>query len=371
MPNNSDHWCAYYHNGLYIGANAARETEIAMCCWQQKTPIVDAVRFDHPKLESIRQQAHTGIPRECSPYCGMPGHIANERERSQQEAWGQSASGKIKKLHLEQSLACNLTCISCSSRYSSAWSAHYHLFDSQAAVIRLKKEPQRVWQHLDFSELEHVHFTGGEPLMNPDNLLILQHLRDIGRLGSVSLSYCTNGTLRPDPAWLDLWQQAQWVRLFFSLDGTASTFEYTRYPASWSEVTDNIQWFRSQRHICILIEVDGIIGIHNIFNLPDFFAWWKAHCQTGSQGDASQIFVRAIDPNSHGGRVLDLRYLPGRARSSAEHVLQSASDCPGALGLRDRLCQVESGEWLDYLERLDQLRGTNWRQQLTLAAEIE
>lgn len=366
----TDHWCPYYDNGLYIGAAADRSTEIAMCCWQTKQKISGAVTFDHPVLANIRKESQHKLPAACSSYCAMPGHIANERERSHAESWWRDANGKIKKLHLEQSLACNLTCISCSSRYSSAWTRDYHLFDKTAPVIRLKKEPERVWQHLDFSELEHVHFTGGEPLMNPDNLLILQHLDAIGRLSKVSLSYCTNGTIRPDQQWLDLWRQAHWVRLFFSLDGTDSTFEYTRYPALWSEVQSNIEWFRRQQDICILIEVDGIIGIHNIFNLPDLFSWWKESCQTGSQGDPSQIFVRAIDPNSYGGRVLDLKYLPESCRKSAEHVLYSVADCPGAPGLGARLCQAQSTEWLDYFVRLDDLRGTNWQRDLKLAAEI-
>lgn len=367
MPNDSDHFCPYYDNAIYIGANADRNTEIAMCCWQNKQQISEPVTFDHPVLLSLREQAQTNVPGACSPYCSQPGHIANERERSQHESWWRSGQGKIKKLHLEQSLACNLTCISCSSRYSSAWAAHYREFDPDAPIIKLKKEPQGVWQHLDFSELEHIHFTGGEPLMNPDNLRILEHLDEIGRLGSVSLSYCTNGTLRPDDRWLGLWKKAQWVRLFFSLDGVGSTFEYTRYPAKWSEVESNIAWFRQQHDICILIEVDGIIGIHNIFNLPDLYHWWKTHCQTGSQGDASQIFVRSIEPNSYGGRVLDLRYLPEQYRKAARDVLYSVTDCPGAAGLIDRLCQKQSNEWRDYFARLDAWRGTNWKSDLKLS----
>lgn len=329
----------------------------------------DRVTFDHPVLLDLRNRARQSIPKECSPYCSQPGHIANERERSRQDSWWTS-SGKIKKLHLEQSLACNLTCISCSSQYSSAWNAHYHKFDQSSPVIKLKKQPQLVWEHLDFSELEQIHFTGGEPLMNPDNLRILQHLNDIGRLGSVGISYCTNGTVRPDERWLALWKKSKWVRLFFSLDGVGTTFEYTRYPARWSEVESNMHWFAAQKDICILIEVDGIIGIHNIFNLPDFFNWWKTSGLAGSQGDPGQIFVRSIEPSSHGGRVLDLRYLPEAYRKSAEQVLYSVKDCPGALGLIDKLCQAKSDQWLDYFEQLDAWRGTNWRKDLQLLENV-
>ena len=72
--------------------------------------------WDHEMLERLRDEATHNIPSKCSEYCSSPGHIANERERSHfDDIWDDS--GKIKKLHLEQSLACNLTCISCSSSF--------------------------------------------------------------------------------------------------------------------------------------------------------------------------------------------------------------------------------------------------------------
>jgi hypothetical protein len=238
------------------------------------------------------------------------------------------------------------------------------LFDSTAPLIRLKKNPESVWQHLDLTEVSQLHFTGGEPLLNPDNLKILQHLDAIGRLGSVSLNYNTNGTVQPSQEWIDLWAKAKWVRLYFSLDGTGSTFEYTRYPAVWKEVQDNIQWFRQLQGPCILIEVNAIVGLHNVFGMPDFFQWWKQHCQTGNQGDPSQIFVRAIEPFSHGGSTLGLQYMPKEFEQQTKDVLQSVIELPGAIGLISLLCQKEDRQWLEYFEKLDQLRGTNWRSSL-------
>ena len=356
-------YCPYYDQGLYIGSTQSGDTKIAMCCWQDKH-IVDKVDFNDPYLLDARQQAKTKIPTVCSTYCRQPNHIANERERSQGEHYW-TPGNKIKKLHLEQSLACNLTCISCSSLYSSAWNTNYHLFDSTTPTIRLKKDPESAWEHLDLSEVEHIHFTGGEPLMNHDNLKILEHLDSIGRLSSVSLSYSTNGTIRPSARWIELWSRAHWIRLFFSLDGVGSTFEYTRYPAQWSEVEENIQWFRELTGPCILIEVDAIVGIHNIFNLPEFYAWWKESCQTGNQGDPSQIFVRGIESVSFGGEALNVKYLPDRYRADAESVLQSLSELPGAMGLFGSLCKENSTMWLEYFTKLDRLRNTNWRTALS------
>jgi hypothetical protein len=129
-------------------------------------------------------------------------------------------------------------------------------------------------------------------------------------------------------------------------------------------VQKNIQWFRNLLGPCILIEVNAIVGIHNIFNMPEFFEWWKHHCQTGNQGDPSQIFVRAIEPVSYGGKVLSLKNFPSSLRVSAENVLKSITHLPGAIGLLPALGSSESTLWIDYFENLDKIRNTNWRSSL-------
>lgn len=359
----NDTFCPYYSQGMFIGSTSQGDSQISMCCWQSKQP-VEKVTFDHDYLQTIRQQSQDRIPDQCSPYCKIPGHISNERERAQNETIWDNSGTKIKKLHLEQSLICNLTCISCSTQYSSAWNKHYHLFDNTAPLIRLKKDPEVVWQHLDLTEVTQLHFTGGEPLLNTDNKKILMHLEDIGRLPYVTLNYNTNGTILPDQELIDLWTRAKWIRLFVSLDGVGSTFEYTRFPANWVDVQKNIQWFRNLLGPCILIEVNAIVGIHNIFNMPEFFEWWKHHCQTGNQGDTSQVFVRAIEDQSYGGKVLSLKNFPSLLQSSAENMLQSIKELPGAYGLISHLGSSQSTEWIDYFEKLDKIRSTNWRSSL-------
>ena len=347
-----------------------------MCCWQRKQT-VETITFDNQYLENIRKESKTSIPKSCSPYCSIPGHIANERERSVAE-WHNlistdTESKVIHSLHLEQSLTCNLKCISCSSRFSSAWNGEYQLFEPDAPMIALKKNPEILWQNLDLSQLKKLHFTGGEPLLNRDNKKILQHLDKLGILPHLIISYNTNGTIVPDTETLKLWKKCRFVRLFFSLDGIGSTFEFTRFPANWNAVQDNIKLFRSFNEIAILIEVNAIVGIHNIFNMPDFFQWWETHCQTGCQGDPSQIFVRCIERSSYGGQVLDLKHLTKNQASLALDMLYSLSKYPGVCTVIDYIKQNSQPDntWVDYLDRLSSLRKINWRESLPLEIQKE
>lgn len=353
--------CNYADQGLYIGSTPGGDTQIAMCCWQEKRK-VDSVSMNHEYLEIMRTATH--LPSQCSAYCKQPGHVANERERCKQDPWWTNGV-KIKKLHLEQSLVCNLACISCSSRYSSKWNQWYREFEPTAELVQIKKQPENVWQHLDLSEVEHIHFTGGEPLLNPDNKKILQHLDGLNQLENCAISYCTNGTIFPDKELIELWHKAKWIRLFVSLDGADSTFEYTRWPANWTQVQSNISAFRNIQGPCILIEVDAIVGIHNLWNMPDFVNWWTHNCRTGNQGDPSQIFVRCIEPSSKGGELLQLQNLPESLIDDARETIISIQNIPGALGLLQGLGTNPNNNWIQYLDTLDLQRKTNWRHSLT------
>lgn len=369
IPADKHSQCRYYTQGLFIGADQSGQNLLAMCCYQNKHP-VEQITFDHPVLMNLRDRSISGVPRECSQYCSIPGHSNNERERCEQEPQWSDQGTVIKKLHLEQSLICNLTCISCSSRFSTGWNRDYPLFDPSARAIRLKKNVSNVWQHLDLSYLENLHFTGGEPLLNHDNLEILEHLDRIGRIGKVTATYNTNGTVRVTARTLELWKKMRWIRLHFSLDGCDKTFEYTRYPAKWTTVANNIQWYRAQSQISILIEVNAVVGIHNVFNLGDLYDWYQNQDLTGSQGDPSHIFVKHIEASSHGGRVLSLRHLPDSLKIQCRSMLKSLQHLPGSQDLL-RICAQEPNlQWLEYFTKLDQLRGTDWKKDLSPLLQI-
>lgn len=356
-------FCAYHNQGLFIDATPGGQKRIAMCCWQKRIN-VDKVEFDHPSLINIRKRAENDLPGECTPYCKIENHINNERQHSLKEDWWNNTGNHIKKLHLKQGLICNLKCISCGSMLSSAWNEEYQKFDPGAPKVQLIKNPNKSWEHLDLSQLKQLTLDGGEPLLNEDNVGILKHLDKLNLLHNITVNYYTNGTVFPNNELISLWTKCHWVRLFFSLDGIESTLEYTRYPAKWNEVRDNLYRFQKIQGPCLLLEVDATIGVHNIFNLVDFYYWWKNNYQFGNQGDPSSIFVRPIEPSSYGGRVLQLIHLPLELKTQAEDLLNSIIDLPGIQQLIPLLSRSPNNEWLDYLEKLDKNRKTDWRQNL-------
>lgn len=335
-----------------------------MCCFQHRSEPVQEVKFDHDYLEYIRQQSINKIPVECSDNCKDIDYFPNERLRApQQDCWDESGT-KIKKLHLKQGLICNLQCISCSSALSSAWNTHYHIFDPLSKPLVINKKQSYNWQHLDLSNLSELHFDGGEPFLNKENTAILEDLDQQGILPQISLTYNTNGTIYPDNKLLNLWNKVKWVRLYVSLDGTESVFEYTRYPAKWQEVEYNLLELTKISGPCILLEVNAVVGIHNVFNIKQFYTWWQNKLPVGNQGDPSQIFVKSISPDSVGGEVLSLKHLPLNLTDSVIEYVGSIGSLAGSDSLLTNISSDPNNKWVEYLEKLDHIRGTNWKKDL-------
>ncbi len=359
--------CKYSEHGLFLGSTPDGNAQVGMCCWQEKKKFTPPFDFSNSYITKLRDIFDKGVvPKECSPYCKITGHGSNEREWSfKDESWTHGEKNKITKLHLEQSLICNLKCISCGPLFSSAWNTEYFHFDNAYPINRLYREPEKVWNNLDLSSLIHLHYTGGEPLLNKDNKKILQHLDKIGRLSEVCLTYNTNGTIFPDQETINLWSKAKWIRLFISLDGVGSTFEYTRYPAKWNDIETNIKKFQNIFDCCIIIEITFTAGIHNLFNLPEFFDWWEKENITGSHGDPSNVFIKQIEPITHGGKCLQLKNLPEKLQQNALDILNRYSHYRGVDSLISEIQNCcFSMDWLDYLNKLDEIRNTNFKTQL-------
>ena len=128
---------------------------------------------------------------------------------------------------------CNLRCVICGPTLSSSWKQELNLPEQH--IIH-----NDFWKTLDLSRLEFVHFNGGEPLLSKEHVKLLEA---IPNKATVHVNYNTNGTIRPSKKLLDLWAEFKIVQLDFSIDDIGERFEFQRFPAKWSAVTENLQWF--------------------------------------------------------------------------------------------------------------------------------
>ena len=90
------------------------------------------------------------------------------------------------------------------------------------------------------STLEVVHFAGGEPLISPRMLQILEMAISDGYSKKMTLSYNTNLASVPDKIW-DLWKQFKKVKLLVSIDGIGKLNEYIRLGSDWDQLVRNLE----------------------------------------------------------------------------------------------------------------------------------
>ena len=89
---------------------------------------------------------------------------------------------------------CNLSCKWCDTRYAWDWQKY------DPRKVTLKIEPEEVGKEIKKFHPRHLVVTGGEPLLQQDELLRLLRFLDQGLFIEVE----TNGTILPDPGLVKL-----------------------------------------------------------------------------------------------------------------------------------------------------------------------
>jgi sulfatase maturation enzyme AslB (radical SAM superfamily) len=98
------------------------------------------------------------------------------------------------------------------------------------------------WDDLEnnLSTIKQFDFYGGEPFMSKKMWRILEVAVEKGYAKDIEVHYATNGTQWPEDK-VEIFKHFRHVHLSFSVDGISEQFEYMRYPAVWSEVTENMK----------------------------------------------------------------------------------------------------------------------------------
>ena len=210
---------------------------------------------------------------------------------------------------------CNLACVICSPDNSSQWKQELSIpIQSRHVVVN------KFWQSLDLTTLKSIHFNGGEPLLSKEHVAFL---KEIPNKSQVHINYNTNATVLPDQYLLDLWSEFRLVQLDFSIDDIGERFEYQRYPAKWSKVVNNLQWFIDHAPHNCMFAVNTSVGILNHINVDNLTQWLEENFHTN----------RFTDPIEHRQQlVLGMFSLGGLTKQAIE-----------------------------FLDACDRRRGTNWK----------
>ena len=297
-------------NGLEIGA----------CCLSQSMAVEKIDFYNNEYLQNIRNSWKQGIwPAACNNCKTVENQGGVSRRQGTTNWYHQNGitdtEPALVRLDYWTGDLCNLACVICDPINSSVWKQELNY-----PTDFKKNKVNRFWEVLDTSQLRHVHFNGGEPLLSKEHVKFLQALPD---KHLIHVSYNTNGTVQASQELLDLWSEYKLVQLDFSIDDIGARYEYQRYPAKWSEVADNLQWYIANAPHNCMFAVNTTVSILNYHNLDNLNQWLQQNFHKS----------RFTDPIEHRQQPVVGRFALSKNRELA----------------------------LNFLDKCDARRGTNWR----------
>ena len=194
------------------------------------------------------------------------------------------------RIDLTFDISCNLACRTCGAHSSTYWQKHLKengLWDQPISVSRSKNEVIAALKQLDLSNLRMLVFCGGETLLGQEYWDVARWLGDNVPDAKHGLTLCfqTNGTQPIHPRNFEIIEKFHLVKLHISLDGAGEKFEYIRWPAKWSQVTENITSLKDTVPSNVMFLVEETISIFNLAYLQELESWVNNNFATNREGD--------------------------------------------------------------------------------------
>ena len=172
--------------------------------------------------------------------------------------------------HVDLGNECNLACKMCEPKASSKISSLYQKWNLIPASANRNWTLDPVsWQNFLASiesvpDLNRLHFMGGEPLLNKQFPVLLDHLINCGRT-DISISFVTNGTIL-NLELIDRLRQFRTCNIEVSIESVQANNHYIRQAADTEQVWKNINWLLTQqtdRFSVILRTVPQLFNVNN------------------------------------------------------------------------------------------------------------
>lgn len=363
----------------------------APCCFYQGAatredgtlfdPTVDSVEdvYNSQYMKTLRQHFRKGTKLQSCSRCWKEeesGAVSKRQlyalrfgDDSRAINWEEDDVKNLKMLSVAFGNVCNFKCRICSGKSSSKIAGEVlqqipaPQRKNSSAWDALEKgkwihNGQRLWTSVgENSQIKYFDFAGGEPLLDKNHLRALESLVERGVAGDISIHYNTNGSIINDQL-LNIWKHFKKIDLAISIDDIGERFNIQRPgdKVNWSVIEKNVKYIKAHKHENTILSLHCAISIMNVYYLPELCDWIK------TVGFEDLHFSVLYNPDH-----LSLLRIPVAAADlAAKKLLDHEFDVAvkpfidTVIGLLDSATQTENPLFVNYIKKLDGLRGEDF-----------
>jgi MoaA/NifB/PqqE/SkfB family radical SAM enzyme len=276
-----NYFCHDIHSGLFVRWSP-HGWKAAPCCFtSSSSKIIDINRKDwfNNLWPALRKD---NINNKELDYNFCKSCIDDEKIGKQSRRIGElikrgekkEHKSSLKYLEITIDYTCNQACMICNVDASSLWRKYTEEKITTNSPLANKENIEDFFKNIDLKNLDTIKIMGGEPLITERHTELLLFLEKKGcDLSKIELKYHTNGSCRVGKNVLDLWKKFKLVLLYFSIDDIRAAFEYQRYPGNWTQLIENMNWFKNEVSPNVLLRIERTASLLNAHRLLELENW--------------------------------------------------------------------------------------------------
>lgn len=271
------------------------------CCCNLDSALFMPSPGPDPFAEIKQQQAQGQWPDACR-HCQWEERNGGQSERLRsfvempQDRLGHFIKSKQVaefEVRIKFSNFCNLSCRSCSPFESSTFAKITNDVVNESFEIDISTSPQH-WQFITDAILEKynqyphffVHFIGGETLIQPGMIKLLNWMDQQGIASKVNLRLTTALTTHPRDDLMELLSRFCSVDILLSIDSVGENYSYIRWPARFEKIERNLDRLVSYGAQMTIAKgrkiyrplwkcaISPVFSLNNIFYIDNWLDYW-------------------------------------------------------------------------------------------------
>lgn len=256
------------------------------CCNLTKHADSESLLF-----ETIKQKQNAGI---WSPACnkcyqeeqhgGLSERMRmiNDLGRQQSLELEQSQQSEDFQIKITFSNLCQLACRSCVPSESSTFTKYTN---SQKFIVAQARDItndyfSKITQDIESASAQYnriaIHINGGESMLQEGAKPVLDWMIEKNLAAETALILTTACTVMPNQRWQNYFKQFKNIGCNLSIDSVGRNYHYVRWPAQWSKVESNINWFfeYGKQNPFTNYWITPVFSLNNIFYLDEYLDYW-------------------------------------------------------------------------------------------------